>query len=130
MIGKEKQPEVGVTSEDVTFSNDLQLIVKDVYKTYHTGTIEVPACRGINLSAKRGAFRLILGPSGCGKTTILNLLGGLDTADSGHIWVNYGTDEPDFRDITALSHSELTMYRREKVGIIFQFYNLIPILTA
>ncbi len=92
-------------------------------KTYHTGEVDVPALRGIDLEIRRGEFLVLLGPSGSGKSTLLNILGGLETATSGH--VQYGD-----HDLTSASEDELTRYRREHVGFVFQFYNLIPSLTA
>lgn len=108
-------------------SNKFQIIVNNVKKTYKAGTLEVNALNGINLELEKGAFKMILGPSGCGKTTLLNVLGGLDSPDEGEVFINFGEE---LKDITKFSKNELTLYRREKIGIIFQFYNLIPILTA
>ncbi len=104
-----------------------QIIIKNLQKTYHTGDLEVKALNGIDLIVKKGAFRMILGPSGCGKTTLLNILGGLDSPDSGEILMNFGNE---FKDIIKFSKNDLTLFRRKQIGIIFQFYNLIPILTA
>ncbi|MHA1489017.1 MAG: ABC transporter ATP-binding protein [Promethearchaeota archaeon] len=122
-----------VLTENIENNDDqegIQIIVNNVCKSYLTGKIEVKALNGINLIVKKGAFKMILGPSGCGKTTLLNVLGGLDSPDSGEIKINYGANGADFRDITKLSKDELTLYRRRKIGVIFQFYNLIPILNA
>jgi len=92
-------------------------------KTYVTGEIEVKALRGIDLEIKAGEVVVLLGPSGSGKSTLLNIMGGLDHATSGRLF---------FKDIelTALDDRDLTAYRREHVGFVFQFYNLIPSLTA
>ncbi|MBD3340429.1 MAG: ATP-binding cassette domain-containing protein, partial [Candidatus Lokiarchaeota archaeon] len=87
----------------------------------------VTALRGANLKINRGAFRMILGPSGSGKSTLLNVLGGLDSATSGEIYVSI---DGEFRNIAKFSKSELALYRRRHLGFVFQFYNLIPILTA
>lgn len=106
---------------------NLQIIVKDLKKSYWVGDIEIKALDGVTLDVKEGDFKMILGPSGSGKTTLLNMLGGLDSADSGELLINFGTE---FKDITKFSKEQLAIYRREKLGIIFQFYNLIPILTA
>jgi putative ABC transport system ATP-binding protein len=95
----------------------------DLTKDYVTGEITVQALRGINLSIQKGEFVVILGPSGCGKTTLLNLLGGIDDATSGKIRINS-------IEITKLKEHSLTNFRKEDVGFIFQFYNLIPTLTA
>jgi len=97
--------------------------VRNVTKTYKMGEVEVHALRGINLDFFPGEFVVLLGPSGSGKTTLLNILGGLDVPTSGDVlYLDH--------DITSASESELTRYRREHVGFVFQFYNLIPSLTA
>jgi putative ABC transport system ATP-binding protein len=92
-------------------------------KTYHQGKVEVEALRGVSLSLDEGSFVAIAGPSGSGKTTMLNLIGGLDSPDSGSVVV----DEHDFDD---MSQSELANLRLHKVGFVFQAYNLIPVLSA
>ncbi|MFX1337873.1 MAG: ABC transporter ATP-binding protein [Promethearchaeota archaeon] len=109
-------------------NSDLQIVVKDVSKSYFAGDVETKALNKINLEVKKGSFKLILGPSGSGKSTLMNVIGGLDTPDTGKILVNYG--KGDFKNIQEFTSKELTLYRRKYVGIIFQFYNLIPILTA
>ncbi|MCL2518953.1 MAG: ABC transporter ATP-binding protein [Oscillospiraceae bacterium] len=95
----------------------------DVVREYHTGTISVRAADGISFSLDKGKFNVIVGPSGAGKTTVLNILGGMDYATSGTVSV-------DGRDISSLSKREVCSYRRNDVGFVFQFYNLIPNLTA
>ncbi|AKG92325.1 ABC-type antimicrobial peptide transport system, ATPase component [Geoglobus ahangari] len=95
----------------------------DVWKTYRMGAVDVHALRGIDLEVKRGEFVVVLGPSGSGKTTLLNLVGGIDTPTRGDILFN-GIN------VSSLSEEELTMHRRRNVGFIFQFFNLIPTLTA
>ena len=92
-------------------------------KTYHTGEVDVQALRNVDLDIQRGEFVVLLGPSGSGKSTLLNILGGLDVPTSGE--VRFG----DHR-LTGASEAELTEYRREHVGFVFQFYNLIPSLTV
>jgi putative ABC transport system ATP-binding protein len=92
-------------------------------KVYHMGEVEVHALRGVDLDLFSGEFVVLLGPSGSGKSTLLNILGGLDVPTSGTI--RYKN-----RNLTAGEESELTRYRREHVGFVFQFYNLIPSLTA
>ena len=96
---------------------------KGLIKTYRTGTVEVQALAGVDLVLYAGEVVVLLGPSGSGKSTLLNILGGLDTPSSGTCR---------FRDheLSALDDSGLTQYRREHVGFVFQFYNLIPSLTA
>jgi len=99
------------------------LTARDLRKTYRTGEVEVHALRGANLDLYEGELIVILGPSGSGKSTLLNIIGGLDTATSGIVR---------FRDhqLTGADESELTRFRRDHVGFVFQFYNLIPSLTA
>ena len=92
-------------------------------KTYRMGEVEVHALRGVDLTLWRGEFVVLLGPSGSGKSTLLNILGGLDVPSGGEVWYCdhrlHGADE-----------RELTRFRREHVGFVFQFYNLLPSLTA
>lgn len=97
--------------------------MKDVTRAYTSGDHKLKALDGVNLSLEEGKFIVVLGPSGAGKSTLLNLLGGLDSPTSGTITV-------DGRDISKLSGDELAEYRAEKVGFVFQFYNLIPTLTV
>lgn len=99
------------------------LTARDLTKIYRTGEVEVHALRGANLDLYEGELVVILGPSGSGKSTLLNIIGGLDTATSGTVR---------FRDheLTGADESELTRFRRDHVGFVFQFYNLIPSLTA
>lgn len=97
--------------------------LKDITKVYHMGEVEIRAADNINFSIKKGEFVVIVGPSGAGKTTVLNILGGMDTATGGTLPV-------DGKDITAYDSRQLTGYRRDDIGFVFQFYNLIPNLTA
>ena len=92
-------------------------------KTYHTGEVDVQALRNVDLDIQRGEFVVLLGPSGSGKSTLLNILGGLDVPTSGE--VRFGEHR-----LTGASEAELTEYRRDHVGFVFQFYNLIPSLTV
>lgn len=92
-------------------------------KLYRNGPVEVQALRGVDFAAKRGDFVVILGPSGSGKSTFLNILGGIDRATAGQVMF-----EGD--DITTFAEADLTRYRRDHVGFVFQFYNLVPSLTA
>jgi len=97
--------------------------VHGVTKIYQMGEVAVQALRGVDLDLYTGEFVVLLGPSGSGKSTLLNILGGLDTPSDGHVF--YGE-----RDLTRASERELTEYRRYHIGFVFQFYNLIPSLTA
>ncbi|HSW38396.1 MAG TPA: ABC transporter ATP-binding protein [Acidobacteriota bacterium] len=94
-----------------------------ITKTYHMGEVDVHALRGVDLELKESEFIVLLGPSGSGKSTLLNILGGLDIPTSGHV---YYRDN----DLTTAGESALTRYRRHHIGFVFQFYNLIPSLTA
>jgi putative ABC transport system ATP-binding protein len=94
-----------------------------ITKVYRMGEVEVHALRGIDLTLRAGELLVLLGPSGSGKSTLLNILGGLDTPTAGR--VRYRGD-----DLTAADERRLTLYRRHHVGFVFQFYNLIPSLTA
>ncbi|NVM30579.1 MAG: ATP-binding cassette domain-containing protein, partial [Candidatus Helarchaeota archaeon] len=95
----------------------------NVTKIYNLGEVEVYALRKINIKINRGEILGIMGPSGSGKTTLLNLIGTLDKPDSGKIFI-------DGMDIGSIKEKELVSLRRKKIGYIFQFYNLIPVLTA
>lgn len=97
--------------------------LKDVKKIYHMGEVDIAAADGIDFTIKKGEFAVVVGPSGAGKTTVLNILGGMDTATGGEIWI-------DGADISTYSSRQLTGYRRDDIGFVFQFYNLIPNLTA
>src|SRR5574337_1739200 len=92
-------------------------------KTYRMGEVEVHALRGVDLDLFRGEFVVLLGPSGSGKSTLLNILGGLDAPTAGEVWY-------EGHHLTGASERELTLFRRFHVGFVFQFYNLIPSLTA
>ena len=94
-----------------------------VYKRYRTGNVIIEAAKGMSFEIERGELAVIVGPSGSGKTTILNILGGMDNSDEGKV-------EVDGMQIQNYSRKQLIEYRRHKVGFIFQFYNLIPNLTA
>ena len=97
--------------------------LKDVTKTYKMGEVEIKAVDGVSFPIEKGEFVVIVGPSGAGKTTVLNILGGMDKPTSGTITVD-GTDISKFKE------KELTKYRRDDVGFVFQFYNLVHNLTA
>lgn len=97
--------------------------VRNLCKTYRTGEVELSALRGVNFEAWAGEFIVILGPSGSGKSTFLNIIGGLDRATSGEAWFKD-------HDLIHADESRLTSYRRDHVGFVFQFYNLVPSLTV
>jgi putative ABC transport system ATP-binding protein len=97
--------------------------LQNVWKTYSMGEVEVHALRGVDFQIEAGQFVVFLGPSGCGKTTMLNMIGGMDTPTSGHVLVGG-------EDIAGYDDTDLTSYRRETVGFVFQFFNLVPTLTA
>ena len=97
--------------------------LKDVKKIYKMGEVEIHAVAGINFEIQKGEFAVVVGASGAGKTTVLNILGGMDTATSGEVLV-------DGNDITKYNGKKLTAYRRDDIGSVFQFYNLVPNLTA
>jgi putative ABC transport system ATP-binding protein len=94
-----------------------------ITKVYHMGEVDVHALRGVNLDLSESEFIVLLGPSGSGKSTLLNILGGLDVPSSGQVLYRD-------RDLTAAGEAALTEYRRNHIGFVFQFYNLIPSLTA
>jgi putative ABC transport system ATP-binding protein len=97
--------------------------IRDLAKVYHMGEVEVHALRQITLTLDEGQFIVLLGPSGSGKSTLLNIIGGLDVPTSGQVLYRD-------TDLTAADEAALTDYRRQHVGFVFQFYNLIPSLTA
>ena len=97
--------------------------VCDLCKTYGKGANEIKAIDNVSFSVEKGEFLAIIGASGSGKSTLLHLLGGVDKPDSGKVYI-------DETDIYSLSSDDLAVFRRRKVGIIYQFYNLIPILTV
>jgi putative ABC transport system ATP-binding protein len=97
--------------------------LKNVCRMYVHGTKEIQALHGITLSIKAGEFLSVMGPSGSGKSTLLNIIGGLDQPTSGEIFI-------DNRPLHGITDDELTLIRRRRVGFIFQFFNLLPILTA
>lgn len=103
--------------------SDVIVSVKDIIKEYTMGEVKVKASDGMTFEVNRGEFVVVLGPSGSGKSTLLNIVGGMDRPTSGEVWV-------DGKNIAGYSNKELTLYRRKNIGFVFQFYNLIPNLTA
>ncbi len=99
------------------------LVGRGLTKVYHTGDIDIHALRGADFELRPGELVVLLGPSGSGKSTLLNILGGLDTPTSGELFF-------EDHDLTSAKEHDLTLFRREHVGFVFQFYNLIPSLTA
>jgi len=112
-----------VAEPRLTTADTPTIRARGLTKVYHTGEVEVHALRGATLDFAPGELIVLLGPSGSGKSTLLNILGGLDVPSSGQLY---------FRDqeISSASESERTRYRRDHVGFVFQFYNLVPSLTA
>lgn len=97
--------------------------LRQVKKTYHVGTVDIDALVDATFDVNKGEICVIVGASGAGKTTLLNILGGMDVLSSGEVWL-------DGKNIAGYSDKELTTYRRDDIGFVFQFYNLIPNLTA
>ena len=116
------EPETRVVSAGET-GREAVFVARGLTKTYRMGDVEVQALRGVDLDLYDGEMAVLLGPSGSGKSTLLNILGGLDTPTAGK--VHYRE-----HDLFAADDDALTLYRREHVGFVFQFYNLIPSLTA
>ena len=106
-----------------SIAGDSLLVLRNVARIFTMGEVDVPVLRGIDLEIPADRLTVILGPSGSGKTTLLNLIGGIDSPTAGDLL--YAG-----RSITTLTEKELTQYRRECVGFVFQFYNLVPTLTA
>ena len=97
--------------------------VKNSFKRYQVGETEIIANHDVNFDIEKGEFVIILGASGAGKSTVLNILGGMDTNDEGEVWI-------DGVNLSNFDETQLTYYRRDDVGFVFQFYNLVPNLTA
>ncbi len=110
----------------MTMENNLSeyvIVTEGITKEYSDNGVPVPALRGIDLTIRKGEFTAIVGPSGSGKTTFLNVVSGLDDVSSGKIWLNG-------KLLSAMSGKELSNFRRDNIGFIFQAYNLIPVLTV
>ncbi|MEK7677795.1 MAG: ABC transporter ATP-binding protein [Verrucomicrobiota bacterium] len=103
--------------------SEIAVQADNIHKSYVLGTTAVGALRGVDLTVRRGEFVALMGPSGCGKTTLLNLIGALDLPSR-------GTMRVDDVDLLSLSEDQLADLRRDRIGVVFQFYNLIPTLTA
>jgi putative ABC transport system ATP-binding protein len=99
------------------------LVLRDVGKTYQMGEVQVPVLHGVNLEILEGEITVVVGPSGSGKSTLLNMIGGIDTPTSGSVAFRG-------REVGDLDEAKLTDYRRQRIGFIFQFYNLIPTLNS
>ena len=104
-------------------TQDAFIRFENVSRIYKTGEVEIAALRDVGFAVNKGEFCVIVGASGAGKTTLLNILGGMDSATSGTVTV-------DGQEVSSMNERELTAYRREDVGFVFQFYNLVPNLTA
>jgi putative ABC transport system ATP-binding protein len=112
------------TKNEETMENGSLIVeARGVHKTYDTGKVQVRALNGINLALERGEMVAIMGPSGCGKTTLLNCLSGLDAIDTGEVLIE-GVG------LSTMSDRQRTDYRARRMGFVFQFYNLMPVLTA
>ena len=110
-------------SEQAHLQTPYKILADNIHKTYLLGTTAVPALRGVDVKIKPGEFVRLMGPSGCGKTTLLNLIGGLDYPTRGKIYLNG-------RDMSRLNENQLADLRRDNIGYVFQFYNLLPLLTG
>jgi putative ABC transport system ATP-binding protein len=107
----------------VASTDETLLHLENINRTFQMGEVSVEVLKGVSFEVRRGEFLAVVGPSGSGKTTILNLIGGLDSPTAGTIRYRQ-------QDLTAATNRELTRYRRDEVGFVFQFYNLVPNLTA
>ncbi|MEM1515766.1 MAG: ABC transporter ATP-binding protein [Candidatus Bathyarchaeia archaeon] len=113
----------GITADERVKNDHYIIELIDVRKTYVSDGVKTDALRGVTFAVKRGEFIAVVGPSGCGKSTLLHIIGGLDRPTYGKVII-------DDIDITKLSNDKLAKLRNEKIGIIFQFYNLVPYLSV
>ncbi|MHA2233527.1 MAG: ABC transporter ATP-binding protein [Candidatus Hodarchaeales archaeon] len=104
-------------------TSDPIIVCRDVAKEYQLGTLQVPALQGVNLTIQAGEFTSIMGPSGCGKTTLLNLIGAMDIPTSGQILV-------EGNDLSTMNDQQQSRLRRDRLGFVFQSFNLLPVLSA
>ncbi len=118
-----RAPQIETLNADNRVLDSPLVQLREVSKTYHIEGREVQALKSVELEIARGEFLVLVGRSGCGKSTLLNLLGGLDKPSSGEVLVSE-------QNVGAMNDAQLTRYRRETVGIVFQFFNLMPLLTA
>ncbi|MBA2758497.1 MAG: ABC transporter ATP-binding protein [Chloroflexia bacterium] len=120
MLGRfrSKKAEAPVSSD-----SDNIIVAENVVKTYDTGTTRVEALKGVSFAVGRGEMVAVMGPSGCGKTTLLNTLSGLDSVDSGQIWL-------EGQDLATMGDKKRTDYRARRMGFVFQVFNLLPVLNA
>jgi putative ABC transport system ATP-binding protein len=116
-------PHAAESAQPAEEGREIVFAARDLTKVYHMGEVDVHALRGVDLKLYAGEFVVLLGPSGSGKSTLLNILGGLDVPTSGTVFYRG-------QQLTEFDDAALTRYRREHVGFVFQFYNLIPSLTA
>ena len=122
-MGLSSLPAAEKSASGTNPNDDLIIQATGVQKVYHTGIVSVPALRGVDLNVRRGEMVAVMGPSGCGKTTLLNCLSGLDTPDQGQIAIE-GVS------LSEMSDRQRTAYRARRMGFVFQFYNLLPVLSA
>ncbi|MDQ3525920.1 MAG: ABC transporter ATP-binding protein [Chloroflexota bacterium] len=124
MLGRfrTKQAQAVVDSNRDSDSDNI-IIAENVVKTYDTGTTRVEALKGVSFAVGRGEMVAVMGPSGCGKTTLLNTLSGLDSVDSGQIWL-------EGQDLATMGDKKRTDYRARRMGFVFQVFNLLPVLNA
>lgn len=115
--------EEGEISRSPTGPDGGIVVARQLTKVYDTGAIQVPALRGVDLSVRRGEMVAVMGPSGCGKTTLLNLLSGIDDPTGGEVYI---TGKP----LSKMNDNEKTDFRAQRIGFVFQSYNLLPVLTV